>query len=47
MHIFFQLKGGYRLGWFSAVWRTLLLLVFSIMAMGLFLGLIVLLGLTS
>lgn len=32
-HMFFQLKGAYRLGWFSAAWRTLLLLWFSFFAL--------------
>lgn len=35
-HMFFQLKGAYGLGWFSAAWRSVLLLVFCAMALGLF-----------
>ena len=30
------MKGAYRLGWFSAAWRTLVLLVFCVIALVLF-----------
>jgi hypothetical protein len=42
--MFFQLKGGYRLGWFSALWRTVWLLLSALFALSLFLGVILLLG---
>lgn len=44
LHLFFQLKGGYRLGWFSALWRTLVLLVALSVVIALFIAAIVLLG---
>jgi hypothetical protein len=44
-HMFFQLKGAYQLGWFSALWRTAFLLVFAAICLALFLGLIFVLGL--
>ena len=47
VHMFAQLKGAYSLGWFSAAWRTLFLLVFANIALGLFFTAIILLGLTS
>ncbi|HEY0601008.1 DUF3667 domain-containing protein [Brevundimonas sp.] len=46
-HMFAQLKGAYGLSWFSAAWRTLLLLVFSSIAFTLFILAIVALGLTG
>jgi hypothetical protein len=47
VHMFAQLKGAYSLSWFSAAWRTLFLLVFANIALGLFFTAIILLGLTS
>ncbi|HZV85186.1 MAG TPA: DUF3667 domain-containing protein [Brevundimonas sp.] len=47
VHMFAQLKGAYGLRWFSAGWRTLFLLVFANIALGLFFTAIILLGLTS
>jgi len=44
-HMFFQLKGAYDLGIFSALWRTLLLQVFCVLVLSLFMIAIVLLGL--
>ena len=46
-HMFAQLKGAYRLSWFSAAWRTVLLLLFYIFALTLFLLAIIMLGLTG
>lgn len=43
-HLFFQLKGGYRLGWFSALWRTSFLLVATLFALTAFLFAILALG---
>lgn len=45
-HIFFQLKGAYGLRWFSALWRTVLLLLFCLIALALFVLSVVWLGLT-
>ena len=44
-HMFFQLKGAYGLGVFSALWRTLMLLTFSFAALLLFVLAIIWLGL--
>lgn len=46
-HIFFHLKGTYTLGWWSALWRTLALLLFILFAIALFAAAILLLGLFS
>ncbi|NWG54337.1 MAG: DUF3667 domain-containing protein [Hydrogenophilaceae bacterium] len=46
-HMFFQLKGGYGLGWFSAAWRTILLLIFAMLALSLFIVFIILVGLAG
>jgi hypothetical protein len=46
-HMFAQLKGAYGLSWFSAGWRTFVLLNFCIFAFTLFLLAIVTLGLTG
>lgn len=47
VHMFAQLKGAYGLSWFSAAWRTVLLLVFASIALMLFVMTIVALGLTG
>ena len=47
VHMFAQLKGAYGLSWFSAAWRTLLLLVFCSLAITLFILAIIVLGLTG
>lgn len=47
VHMFAQLKGAYGLSWFSALWRTLFLLVFCIFAFTLFILAIIALGLTG
>jgi hypothetical protein len=47
VHTFFQLGGAYKLGWFSALWRTLFMLVFSAIVALLFLIFIVILGLAG
>lgn len=46
-HMFFQLKGGYGLAWFSAAWRTILLLIFAMLALSLFIVFIILVGLAG
>ncbi|WP_295217538.1 DUF3667 domain-containing protein [uncultured Brevundimonas sp.] len=45
VHMFAQLKGAYSLSWFSALWRTIALLVFCNIVVGLFITAIVYLGL--
>lgn len=45
VHMFAQLKGAYSLGIFSALWRTILLLIFCSIVLSLFLLTIVVLGL--
>jgi len=45
VHMFAQLKGAYSLGWFSALWRTVALLHFSLFAFTLFLVGVILFGL--
>lgn len=47
VHMFAQLKGAYSLSWFSAAWRTVLLLFFSVWALTLFLITIIALGVTG
>lgn len=44
-HFYYQLKGAYGLSWFSAAWRTFMLLVFCNVALVLFLLAILWLGL--
>lgn len=46
-HMFAQLKGAYGLSWFSAAWRTLLLLIFANLAFSVFILAIITLGLTG
>ncbi|WP_404416628.1 DUF3667 domain-containing protein [Brevundimonas vesicularis] len=45
VHVFAQMKGAYSLSWFSALWRTMALLVFCNIVVGLFVTAIVYLGL--
>lgn len=47
VHMFRQLKQAYELSWFSALWRTVLLLLFAGMALILFALLVVGLGVTG
>lgn len=47
VHMYFQMKGAYSLGWFSALWRTAFLLIFCTLALSLFLLAIILLGLAG
>lgn len=46
-HMFFQLKGGYRLRTFSALWRTFVLTIFALICASLFVALMIILGLTG
>jgi hypothetical protein len=45
VHTFFHLKGAYKLGWWSALWRTAFMLVFALIILSFFLTAIFLLGL--
>lgn len=47
LHMFFQVKGAYTLGWFSALWRTAALLLFAVLALAMFVIAILVLGLTG
>ena len=47
VHAYFQMKGGYSLGWFSALWRTPVLMLFAAFGLAFFLIAIILLGLTG
>jgi hypothetical protein len=47
VHMFAQLKGAYRLGWFGALWRTFVLLLSSMITLGIFAALIVVVGLAD
>jgi len=47
VHNYFQLKGAYALGWFSALWRTILLQFVSLSCLIVFLLTIVLVGLVE
>lgn len=45
LHLFFQFKGTYELGWFGAAWRTALFsTIFAWVSLGLFLAAVVALG---
>lgn len=45
VHVFAQMKGAFSLSWFSALWRTIALLVFCNIVVGLFVTAIIYLGL--
>ena len=47
VHMVFQLKGGYALGWWSTLWRSVFLWFFALFCLVLFLAAIVLLGLVG
>jgi len=47
IHMYAQLKGAYSLGWAGALWRTFWLLLFSSIVLGLYVSLIVFLGLVD
>lgn len=47
VHAFFQMKGGYNLGWFSALWRTPVLMVFAALGLAIFLVAIIVVGVTG
>jgi hypothetical protein len=45
VHMFFQLKGGYGLSWWSAIWRTAYLVMSAVFVVALFVAAIFLMGL--
>ncbi len=45
VHTYFHLKGAYKLGWWSALWRTFFMLTFAVIILTFFLIAIFLLGL--
>ena len=47
IHMYAQLRGAYALGTFSALWRTTVLLVSSMITLGMFAAMIVVLGLAD
>jgi hypothetical protein len=47
VHMWFQLKGAYALGWWSATWRTFFMLNFAWIVASLFLVLVIILGLAG
>jgi hypothetical protein len=47
VHAYFQMKGGYRLGGFSALWRTPVLMTFAGIGLTIFIAAIVIVGLTG
>jgi len=47
VHAFFQMKGGYSLGWFSALWRTPVLMFFALLGLVIFLLAIIAVGVTG
>ncbi len=47
VHMYFHLKGAYALGWWSATWRTVFMLIFAYIVGTAFLVLVIVLGLTG
>lgn len=47
VHAYFQMKGGYGLGWLSALWRTPVLMVFAFFGLLIFLIAIIVVGVTG
>lgn len=47
IHTFFHLGGAYKLGWFSALWRTFFMMTFALVVAIIFLILIIVLGLAG
>lgn len=47
VHMFFHLGGAYKLGWWSALWRTTLMLNFAVIIASVFFALVVVLGLAG
>lgn len=47
VHMYFQLKGAYALGWFSALWRTVFLVLAALVCLGLFIIAMMALGILT
>lgn len=47
VHTYFHMGGAYKLGWWSAFWRTCLMLLFATIVFSLFVVLIIILGLAG
>ncbi len=47
VHAYFQMKGGYSLGWFSALWRVPMMMLLAVLGLSFFLVAIILVGLTG
>ncbi len=47
VHMYRQLKQAYELSWFGALWRTVALMLFAIMALSLFAALVLVVGITG
>lgn len=47
MHAYFQMKGGYSLGWFSALWRVPVMMMLATLGLSFFLVAIILVGVTG
>ena len=45
VHTYFHLKGAYALGWWSALWRSMFMLTFALLALVIFIFLVFVLGL--
>jgi hypothetical protein len=47
VHMYFHLGGAYALGWFSALWRTIFVLFFSLIVACIFFTMVIILGLVG
>jgi len=47
VHAYFQMKGGYSLGWFSALWRVPAMMLLEVIGLAFFLIAIILVGVTG
>ena len=47
VHMYFHLGGAYALGWFSALWRTIFMLFFSLIVACIFFTMVIILGLVG
>lgn len=47
VHMYFHIGGAYALGWFSALWRTIFMLIFALIVASIFFTLVIILGLVG
>ncbi len=47
VHTYFHLKGAYALGWWSALWRSVFMLMFAWIILSIFIAIIIVLGLAG